>query len=429
MVKKRYTLLRQMKSKYIFIIGVVSIFLIRIVLSFIVWHPDLNNHIDWGIRFFQYGAQKFYAPESNVWSFTWPNQPPGTIYMFAAIRVLYEFIFNIFWQINVKIPAFPSIIISYFETNLYPAFLKLPAILSDFGIGYLIYKFTNKKWACLVWLLNPVVWYNSTIWGQYDAVINFLAMLSFYLLFRKKLTFAVLAFALSIYTKASLLIFAPIFLILAIRQGYKVKDWIISILLPSLFIILITLPFAHGNTITWLYELYTKKIFVQQLHVITANAFNLWSAIAGIHERPDSLPLLGLTYQIWGSLLFAAAYLPLLYKIYKNQSTKNVVWVLALTAFASFVLMTNMHERYLYPLFPYLTILLALGFVDLFKYSIISVISLLGMYNFWFTPRIEPVVTFLSFGDRLMPRVLGFVMFGMFLMLYKRYNESRYNEK
>jgi len=95
---------------------------------------------------------------------------------------------------------------------------------------------------------------------------------------------------------------------------------------------------------------------------------------------------------------------------------------LALVAFASFTLMTNMHERYLYPLFPYLTILIAWNYIKVWQYVLISLISLLGMYNFWFTPRIEPIVSFLSFGNRLIPRILGFILFAMFLIVYKRYN-------
>src|SRR5258706_5109024 len=136
------------KLLWIFIGALVG----RIILSFIIWHPDINNHIDWGIRFFQYGPAKFFAPETNVWSYTWPNQPPGTIYMFAGIRKLFEFLFGIFWTINVKVPVFPSAIITFFESNLYPALLKLPSIIADIGIAYLIYKLTKKTFAAILWL-------------------------------------------------------------------------------------------------------------------------------------------------------------------------------------------------------------------------------------------------------------------------------------
>lgn len=407
-----------MRNKYIFPLILVSLFLFRMLFAFILWHPDLNNHMDWGIRFFEYGAQRFYAPESNVWSYTWPNQPPGTVYIFAGIRILFEFLFNIFWQINVRVPAFPSVVITFFETNLYPALLKLPAILADFAIAYIIYKWTNKKWASFIWLINPVVWYNSSFWGQYDSVINFFTLFSFYLLNKRKLTFSLLAFSLSIYIKASLLIFAPIFLIVAIKQRYKIKDYLLALISSLIVIIGLTLSFSYGNPIIWLFELYQKKIFVQQLHVITANAFNLWAGVAGIHERSSSLPFLGFTYQIWGLILFTISYIPLLFKVYKKQDLKTVCWTLALTAFASFVLLTNMHERYIYPLFPYLTVLLFIGVIKRWNYWLITTISLLGMYNFWFTPKIGIIISFLSFGDRLMPRILGFIITGLYIYLF-----------
>src|SRR3989344_7506122 len=230
----------------------LTAFIFRLVLAFVVWHPDVNNHIDWGIRFFEYGAKKFYAPESNVWSYTWPNQPPGTIYMFAGIRKLFELVFAGFWWVNINIPAFPSGIITFFESNLYPALLKLPAIFADLGIGYLIYKLTRKKLALVLWLANPVIWYNSAVWGQYDSVISFFALLSFYFLLQKKLTFSLLAFSFSLFTKASLLIFLPIWLIVAIRQKYRLSQYLVSIDYCLVPIVVLTLPFSHGNPLIWL---------------------------------------------------------------------------------------------------------------------------------------------------------------------------------
>src|SRR5688500_15735470 len=110
-----------MKNKLIWLF--VAAFIFRAILAFPLWHPDVNNHIDWGIRFFDYGPGRFYAPESNVWSFTWPNQPPGTIYIYAGIRKMFELVFDLLWNINLKIPAFPSGILTYSQDHLYPALL------------------------------------------------------------------------------------------------------------------------------------------------------------------------------------------------------------------------------------------------------------------------------------------------------------------
>ena len=39
-------------KKNTFIQIIVLSIVIRVVLSFIGWHPDVNNHVDWGIPFF-----------------------------------------------------------------------------------------------------------------------------------------------------------------------------------------------------------------------------------------------------------------------------------------------------------------------------------------------------------------------------------------
>ena len=207
--------------------------LLRILLMFLVWHPDLNNHVDWGIRFFEYGPQKFYAPQSNIWNFTWPNQPPGTILIFAGIRKIYELLFSIVWWINVNIPLFPSNVMKFFEEQFYQGLLKLPSILADLGIAYIIYKFfvSIKKTNLAVlgaafFLFNPVVWYNSAVWGQTDSTINFFAILSLYLLLRKKLLWSAIFLAICLYVKISLAIFVPLFVIIAIRQKYKVGSYL-----------------------------------------------------------------------------------------------------------------------------------------------------------------------------------------------------------
>ncbi len=410
---------------------IIFAFLFRIIFAFVSFHPDLRNHMDWGVRFFEYGPSKIFAPESNVWNFTWPNQPPGTFYMFAFIRKLFEFLFNMIWWINVNVDIFPSGIVTYFEKTFYPALLQLPAIFADFGIAYIIYKIVlsikgldkkkRKKLAVMgavIFLFNPIIWYNSSVWGQYDSVINFFALLAFYLIFKDKLKWAILAFTVSIYIKASLLIFVPIFAVVAWKK-YSLKN-ILKSLIPTFAIVgLMTLPFSGGEPYTWLYNLYIKKVFVQQLHLITANAFNVWIAITGIHQKPDSLVFLIFQYKTWGIMLFSVAYFFCLKAILKNQNTKTIIWTLSMVAFSSFMFLTNMHERYLYPLFPVLTILMV-GDKKLKKvYWGIVIISLLNLYNLWWVPRIESVANFLSFGDGLMPRILGLINFGFFIYLFK----------
>ncbi|OGY09754.1 MAG: hypothetical protein A2782_02865 [Candidatus Blackburnbacteria bacterium RIFCSPHIGHO2_01_FULL_43_15b] len=402
-------------------------FVLRLAFSFVTWHPDLNNHVDWGIRFWEYGPAKFY--KANVWSFTWPNQPPGTIYIFAGIRKLFELTFSFFWYLNVSIPAFPSNLMLFFEKNLYQALLKLPAILSDCGIAYLIFRVFAKQGkktlglcGATLFLANPIVWYNSTIWGQTDSIISFFALLAFVLLIERKFFFAFFAIMLSLYIKLSLIIFLPVFFVVALKQKYALKQWVIALLAPILIISVLTIPFSQkAEPFGWLITLYKDKVFTQQLQVITANAFNLWAAVAGIHEKPQTLLLGPLQYAQWGELLLGIAYLPAIYLVWRKQEIKSVMWSLSIIAFSSFMLATNMHERYLYPLFAPLTILVCLYSFLLPLYIIVSLVSLVNLYNFWWFPKIDFIVQIMSVKDRIAPRILGLINFGFFLYFYKQF--------
>ena len=405
-----------------FKILIITALILRLVFAFVVWHPDVNNHVDWGIRFWEYGFKGFYDPDSNVWSYTWPNQPPGTIYIFALLKRVSDNIFNFFWNINIKIPAFPSDVIFYLEDHLFPALLKLPSIIADFGIAYLIYKSVRmKKYAktgALLWLLNPVIWYNSSVWGQTDSIISFFVFLSFYLLFKNKPVLSVLSFAISLYIKASLLIFVPIYILCFLKNKYPLTTYLKSIILSFTLIILLSIPFTDKNPVVWLYYLYQGKVFVQQLQVITANAFNIWATIASIHERPQSLMLGPLTYQMWGNIAFIVSYLVIAYFTLKSK-VNNIYLSLSMIAISSFMLLTNMHERYLYPFFPFFTVLAVANRKYMKVYIILSLINLLNLYNFWWVPKISIVINFLSFGDRLMPRILGFISFILYIYLFR----------
>jgi len=407
--------------------------LFRIVFAFVVWHPDVNSNADWGQRYYQYGPDKFFSGDANVWNFTWPNQPPGTIYLYAGIEKVFEGIFGFFWWLNVNIPLFPSNVISYFELNLYPALLQFPGILADFGIAIIIYKMLKSKeqrtknkentakFGALLFLLNPVIWYNSSVWGQTDSIISFLGLLSIYLLLKRRLAFSVLLFILSIYTKISLLIFLPVLLIVALKQKYNLFNYFWTIVSVLLIVGVATLPFSHGEPFKWLYYLYKDKVLTNQLQVITANAFNFWGGLTGLEWVSHDKLFGPLSYKVWGIILYTFTYIPILRSVWKRQDEKSVLWALALVAFSTFMLLTNMHERYLYPFFPIFTIVVAQNRKWLKFYTLVSVISLLNMYHLWFIPRSEIMISLMTANGKIIPRILSIINVGLFAYLYRHY--------
>lgn len=407
---------------------------IRILLSFGDYHPDLRNHLDWGKRFWQYGPRNFYT--ASVWSFSSPNQPPATMYLWAGINKLNDYIFNLFWQINLKIPAFPSKLITFLESNLYPFLVKTPSVLAEIGIGILIFKlilrigFERKKafLGSILFLFNPVVIYNSSVWGQTDGIINFFALLGLYLMTSKKYFWGIIAVFSSFYFKLSLLIFLPLLLVFLWTRKADVLKIAGGILVSLLIFLMLNLPFAKASFFGWLNFLYIGKILGGQGNMLTANAFNLWAIIFGIDfSRPDTGLWLGVSYKLWGEILFALSYLLIIKQVIEN---KNKSWVFflgfALVTFFSFLFLSNMHERYLYPALPYLAILSGVGVINVWLYVTVSIIHLLNLYNLWFYPRIDEIINFLEFGKIITIRILSGFLFFIGIYLFKPFFSKKF---
>lgn len=367
--------------------------LVRLFFSFGNYHPDLGNHLDWGNRFWQYGPKNFYT--ASVWSVSWPNQPPGTMYLWAILSKTYDSIFSSLWWLNTNIGIFPSKLIFFAENHLHPALVKLPSILAEIGIGYLIFLLVKQYvdpqkaiWASILFLFNPAIIYNSSVWGQTDGMINFFALLSLYLILRKKIFLSSFIFCLSLYIKFSLIIFTPIFLTILIKEKVNLIKIFKYFGLSTVFFVLLSLPFSNGNPFLWLFNLYKDKVIGSQGNMLTANAFNMWGMLFGIDfSRTDNGIFLGLGYKLWGIILFGVFAGMSFYKFIRSEiNLKNISLILVLVSFCSFIFMTNMHERYLYPIFPYLAILVALGGISLTTYLTLSLIHLLNLYYLWFYP-------------------------------------------
>jgi Gpi18-like mannosyltransferase len=393
-------------------------FLIRAIFLFGGYHPDVGNHIDWGMKFWEYGPKKFY--EQSFWGVSWPNQPPGTIYLWALIAKIKDFIWSFFWWLNVNIPLFPSNLLPFFETKLHPFLVKLPSIFSELGIGWLVYlivrKLKNEKIAILssvIFLFNPITFYNSAIWGQTDGLINFLGVLAIYLFLEKKSIWGVFSFFASLYFKTSLIIFSPIILALFFKQKVQLIKVLISVLTIFLAFSIISLPFVvHNNAFKWLYDLYLVRVFGHQGNMLTANAFNLWALLFGIDfSRTDQGHFLLFSFRQWGQFLFLLFNFPVFLVLVLRKVRWEIVFMgLVLIAFSAFLFLTNMHERYLYPLFPFLVILLGFYPNLIWSFIVLSIIHFLNLYNLWFYPKIGFLIGVLSWQNAVLVRILSFFL-------------------
>src|SRR5258708_6038780 len=201
-------------------------FLVRICLSpFGTLSIDQNTFIAWSLRLAQVGFSKFYFG-------AWSDYLPGYLYI---LRLLAE--------INkLNILSF---------TLLY----KLPAILSDIGTSFLIYKVVkklkNEKWGLItaaLYLFNPAVIANSALWGQVDGFTAFFSILTFWSL---DFNFYLSSFSLAIGTliKPQMAIISLIILFLMLQRKWRIRKIITYILFSAIFFVLGFVPFANGTNI------------------------------------------------------------------------------------------------------------------------------------------------------------------------------------
>ena len=403
--------------KKILIIGI----LLRIILVlFSKWHPDLPNHIDWGLRFLKYGSQNFY--ENSIWGVSWPNQPFGSILLFGLMAVIKNWLFGIIMFLNNTIPLFPSFIIPILELNIHAWLVKIPFILSDVGIGYLIYKIVSKYQpqkailATSLFLFNPVIIYNSAIWGQTDSLINLLALTGIYLVLQKKYFTGIFLFLSTFLFKLSLIIYIPIFGLLLLK---RIKDWrqfVLPLTLFFIFIILLAIPFAFGDKspLEWVWYMYTNRVLPRQGSMLNGNAFNFWGLLFGIDlSLSEFNQSFGFSYQFIGRIIYIIFLLPVWFKFIKSKlSINSLFYALILSAFGSFIFLTNMHERYLYPIFPLISIMAVMSktFIKIKSIIFLSIIHFLNLYNLWYYPLITPLKLILNSSNFLFCRILSFIL-------------------
>jgi len=408
-----------MFKKWALVIIFATALILRLSLSLSAYHGDLNNNISWGTLAVEKGLNGFYgSPDADDWPYSAPNQPPLTLLMFTGLRQVWIGIDKMTWWINYDVRLFPSRFVWFWRDHGMTLLMKLPSIIADLGIGLLVYKYLKKinkhKFALVltaVWLFNPITWYNSSIWGQTDSIVNLLGLAAILFLLKKDLVKFAVLFTLSFLFKGSLGIFIPILGLIAIFQKHSKEIWLRTIIYSLVTIILVSIWFhPHLDFPIWFINLYKDRILPGEIGYLTANAFNFWWLVDP-GKVMDSTLFFGLPARVWGIIMTLVGMVGVMFWIFEfrilnlfsNSKLEIRNWrkvklnikdsrffiSLALTALLTFLFMTRIHERYLYPFFPYATISLAFFPWLLVPYLLLSLIHLLNLYHLFWAPPIS----------------------------------------
>ena len=273
-------------------------------------------------------------------------------------------------------------------SGIFLLLLKLPAILCDMAAGYLIYKaclkVTKENRALLfsaLYLFNPVILVNSSVWGQMDSIYTLAAALMCVFLTEKKLVHATAAFGVGFLFSPLMIWFLPLLLIGFIDQvflhdftlrrlGYHLSVAICTVSC----LLLVSVPLDLNQV----YTRYMEQLFSQDYAAV--NVFNLWGLLGQNWISQDTMTILLSIRQLGTiiSLIIAVAAVLLFFRLQGIRSRYFLTG--AFLTVSMFLFSTGVHERYLYPailllLFAYLE----QPFRELYVCYI--AFSLLHMYN------------------------------------------------
>lgn len=318
------------------------------------WPPfpfDMNTWIAWSERLRDVGPGGFYE-EGYFADYT-----PGYLYVLWLIA-------------EVKHALFDSA-----GTGTYHFLQRLPATICDLAIAVVLFRFVEgalartgrdeganaDRWPVLpaivaaLWLFNPAIIFNSAVWGQVDSVFTLGMLLALIFLIKGRAEAAIITYAVAFLIKPHAITIAPV-IGLALLLWFPPARAARAIGLGAIVAIALLLPFFGVRFIPGLWDLLADSR--EQYAYTSLYSYNLW----GIYGfwRDDTIQVfgpfsargiglglfvLGLAYGVallWGELRRGA------------DRALTVFLFATYFAFMPVMVLTTMHERYFYPVLPFL---------------------------------------------------------------------------
>lgn len=296
----------------------------------------------WADRIFQVGPAGFYSDT------VFTDYPPGYMYLLYPIGALRALL-------HVEYGSAGHLIL-----------LKLPAIVCDMACGLLLYREAGRRpekgmplLFTAVYLLNPAVVLNSSVWGQVDSVYTLFLVLLCLSLINKHTLPACISFFLGLLIKPQMLLFAPILFVGLLNRvlteqpadGQKSSLYrLLTVLghgiLSLSAALLLILPFGLSNVLRQYLDT------VGSYPYAAVNAYNFWGML-GLNWVSQDSTLLGLPCRFYGGAAIAAAVILILFQGIRRPGSRkpepNYPLLASLFMATVFVFSVRMHERYLYP--------------------------------------------------------------------------------
>lgn len=366
---------------------IILAFGIRLLLHpFFTYQLDHHTFIAWGRMLRDGGISAFYGSG-------WSDYLPGYLYVLKLLAHLEN------WELVGN-------------TLLY----KLPAILIDLATGFLIYLAVRDKanennalFAAFIFLFNPAVFANSTLWGQVDIFTSLFSIASIYFL-QANLFISATSLALGGLVKPQIAMTLPVIFALMLNYKWSFRKIASYFLTSVAFFVIIFLPFSNQvNILQFIYD--RVMVTLNQYKYGSVNAFNFWGLFG--FWKSDTIGIFPIK-NIAAAVMFFSSFFIFL-KTREKRSREY--FSLALLFMINFFFMTRMHERHMLPIFAPLAIAASTNLALMPIYVGLSITYLANLY-YAYTWIDQNHTAF--FPDNLVTGIIvaNLVMFGVAIYIY-----------
>ncbi|MBU0637426.1 MAG: hypothetical protein KKB50_01070 [Planctomycetes bacterium] len=220
----------------------------------------------------------------------------------------------------------------------------------------------------------PPILLVSCFWNQTDAWVTCLLVWCLYSLLRQRFCLAGILYGLALMTKQQALLFAPVLvyvgLSLWLSRGGTARAaarMVRMILVAAVTIVLVAAPVSitdsnrpGGGWMRWARRCYVESL-TEKFPFTTLKGFNVWWLDSLAHgHTPEGLDpkakVLGVSKDTLGKLLLTGAILATWALCARRWRWEPDAWGACafLVTYAAFVLLTRIHERYIYYCLPFL---------------------------------------------------------------------------
>lgn len=342
------------------------IILVRLLTLFLPsFRTDMGTWQHWSHRLVEVGPVNFY--NQNYFS----DYLPGYLYFLWFLGLIFE-------KFGLASTIFSNqfAILLKFTTNLFDVVTAL--------FIYQIVRVKNEKWArgaFLLYISNPALIFNSSVWGQVDGVPMAFLLGSLYALIAKRPYVWAFALSLAGTIKPQTLIILPIILIYLLKS-FSWRKNVISLLILIITPFIIALPFFYNDPLFGIIKLLQRAANVYPYGSIFA--YNFWSFFGW--WKSDNWEFFGIPYRIIGLFFDLSIITTLswpLIKLRRLIRIEEFIICCSLLSLGFFLFTTRMHERYLFAFFG-LFIITATLYRAKILLGLYFLMSLIHLANLWY---------------------------------------------